>query len=77
MGAMREELDFYMHEASPELLKDRREYIEVCLMNRLAKDLEIMNTKYANDPRFTEIRESHTEGLNFFIKTGFKRRENK
>ncbi|MBD2791715.1 hypothetical protein [Xenorhabdus szentirmaii] len=73
MGTMREELDFYMNEASPECLEGRREYIEVVLMNLLEKNLDGMKN-HINHPKFTEIKAMHIEGIEFFTNAGFKRR---
>ncbi|PHM46551.1 hypothetical protein [Xenorhabdus miraniensis] len=68
MGTMREELDFYMNEAEPELLEERREYIEVALMNILSKRLDSMNersTDYAIEPESVELKNMYQEGLDF------------
>lgn len=71
---MIEQLYFYMTEASPELLEDRREYIERVIVGRLKSGLELMqkwSPEFSSNPEAQTLIATYAEGLKFFIDRGF------
>lgn len=69
-----EQLNFYMTQASPELLESRREYIERVIVGKLMRGIEDQqswSSELKNEPDSIELIAAYTEGLNFFIERGF------
>ncbi|MEE9648121.1 hypothetical protein [Enterobacter soli] len=71
---MIEQLNFYMTQASPELLESRREYIERVIVAKLKRGIEEQNLwspelKAQQDS--IELIDAYEAGLQFFIKLGF------
>lgn len=71
---MIEQLNFYMNQASPDLLESRREYIEQVIVAKLKRGLEVQkswSTEFANAPDSLEIISAYKAGLSFFTLNGF------
>ncbi len=71
---MIEQLNFYMHQASPELLESRREYIERVIVSQLNRGIlqqKSWSPDFANLPDSIELIEAYEAGLRFFTERGF------
>lgn len=71
---MIEQLNFYMTEASPELLDSRREYIERVIVGKLKRGIKQMQAwtpDFASKPEAQALITAYTEGLKFFTEKGF------
>ncbi|WP_312990861.1 hypothetical protein [Atlantibacter hermannii] len=71
---MIEQLNFYMTQASPELLESRREYIERVIVGKLKRGIEEQKTwpsELKDEPDSIELVAAYSEGLNFFTERGF------
>ncbi|WFL66406.1 hypothetical protein [Pantoea sp. X85] len=71
---MIEQLNFYMTQASPELLESRREYIERAIVGKLKRGIEEQKSwspEFASEPDSQELIVAYAEGLRFFTEKGF------
>lgn len=71
---MLEQLNFYMNQASPELLEHRREYIERVIVGKLRRGIEEQATwsqDMRSQPDSIELIDAYEAGLNFFRNLGF------
>lgn len=71
---MIEQLNFYMTQASPELLESRREYIERVIVAKLKigiKQQMAWSSEFKNEPGSVELISAYKSGLEFFTKMGF------
>ncbi|EKL6982130.1 TPA: hypothetical protein SLO54_001081 [Citrobacter freundii] len=71
---MIEQLKFYMTQASPELLQDRREYIERVIVGKLKRGIEEQkqwSQEMRSQPDSIELIDAYEAGLQFFTKLGF------
>lgn len=71
---MIEQLKFYMTQASPELLQDRREYIERVIVGKLKRGLEeqsAWSSEFKSLPDSLELIAAYESGLKFFTERGF------
>ena len=69
-----EQLKFYMTQASPELLQDRREYIERVIVGKLKRGIEEQkqwSLEMRSQPDSIELIDAYEAGLKFFTKLGF------
>jgi hypothetical protein len=67
-----EQLEFYMREASQELLEARREYIERVIVKKLREGVEEQKTwspELASDA--ADLIDAYRNGLKFFTERGF------
>ncbi|EBO9914723.1 hypothetical protein [Salmonella enterica] len=71
---MIERLNFYMIQASPEILEMRREYIERVIVGKLRRGIEEQkqwSQEMRSQPDSIELINAYEAGLSFFIKAGF------
>ncbi|MBD9658080.1 hypothetical protein [Pantoea sp. PNT03] len=71
---MIEQLNFYMTQASPELLESRREYIERVIVVKLKRGIEDQKSwspEFASEPDSQELIVAYKGGLKFFTEKGF------
>lgn len=71
---MIEQLNFYMTQASPELLESRREYIERVIVGKLKRGIEIFRSwppEFATTPESKVLIGAYESGLTFFTERGF------
>lgn len=71
---MIEQLKFYMTEASPELLEDRREYIERVIVGKLKRGIaeqQAWSQEFASEPDSQMLISAYESALNFFTEKGF------
>ncbi|ECF2500732.1 hypothetical protein E1911_23825 [Salmonella enterica subsp. enterica serovar Virchow] len=71
---MIEQLNFYMTQASPELLESRREYIERVIVGKLKRGIEqqmAWPSKFKNEPDSVELIAAYKSGLKYFTERGF------
>lgn len=71
---MIEQLNFYMTEASPELLEGRREYIERVIVGKLKRGIEEQQAwtpEFASEPDAQALIAAYAEGFKFFTEKGF------
>lgn len=71
---MIEQINFYMHQASPELLESRREYIERVIVGKLKRGFEeqkLWSPELLGEPDSKELITAYEEGLRFFTEKGF------
>lgn len=71
---MIEQLNFYMTEASPELLEIRREYIERVIVGKLKRGIEIFRSwtpDSCSTPETAALISAYESGLKFFSERGF------
>lgn len=71
---MIEQLNFYITEASPELLESRREYIERVIVGKLKRGIEEQKSwspEFAGEPDSQELITAYADGLRFFTEKGF------
>jgi hypothetical protein len=69
---MIEQLNFYMKQASPELIESRREYIERVIVKKLREGVEVQkkwSAEFASDA--LDLIEAYEAGLKFFNERGF------
>ena len=71
---MIEQLNFYMTQASPELIEIRREYIERVIVGKLRRGIEEQkhwSQEMKSQPDSLELINAYEAGLNFFTKLSF------
>ena len=71
---MIEQLKFYMTQASPELLQDRREYIERIIVGKLKRGIQEQSAwspEFKSMPDSKELIAAYESGLKFFTERGF------
>ncbi|RYH95922.1 hypothetical protein EVY00_15120 [Citrobacter werkmanii] len=71
---MIEQLNFYMTQASPELLESRREYIERVIVGKLKRGIEEQkewSQEIRSQPDSIELINAYKSGLEFFTRLGF------
>ncbi|EPV7104198.1 hypothetical protein ACV9XY_000198 [Citrobacter freundii] len=71
---MIEQLNFYMTQASPELMESRREYIERVIVAKLKRGIDqqmAWSSEFKNEPDSVELIAAYKSGLEFFTKIGF------
>ncbi|EDU0615326.1 hypothetical protein AHY83_000940 [Salmonella enterica subsp. salamae] len=71
---MIEQLNFYMTQASPELLEMRREYIERVIVGKLRRGIEEQkrwSQEMRSQPDSLELINAYQAGIQFFITLGF------
>lgn len=71
---MIEQLNFYMTQASPELLEARREYIEKVIVSKLNRGIEKQkkwSLEFSNLPDSIELIQAYESGIKFFTERGF------
>ncbi|MBW9400301.1 hypothetical protein FHC51_10815 [Leclercia sp. EC_58] len=71
---MIEQLKFYMTQASPELIEDRREYIDRVIVSKLKRGIEeqkLWSSDMRAEPDSIELIAAYEDGLKFFTKLGF------
>ncbi|WP_208743899.1 hypothetical protein [Citrobacter portucalensis] len=71
---MIEQLNFYMTQASPELLESRREYIERVIVGKLKRGIEEQkqwSQEIRYQPDSIELINAYKSGLEFFTRLGF------
>lgn len=71
---MIEQLNFYMTQASPDLLESRREYIERVIVSKLKRGINqqmAWSSEFKNEPDSVEIISAYKSGLKFFTERGF------
>ncbi|MBD8129295.1 hypothetical protein [Pantoea agglomerans] len=71
---MIEQLNFYMHQASPELLESRREYIERVIVFKLRRGIEEQKSwspELLSEAGSQELIAAYAQGLKFFTENGF------
>ncbi|MES3444083.1 hypothetical protein [Citrobacter freundii] len=71
---MIEQLNFYMTQASPELLESRREYIERVIVGKLKRGIEEQkqwSQEIRSQPDSIELINAYKSGLEFFTMLGF------
>ncbi|EMO0630277.1 hypothetical protein WCV77_002716 [Salmonella enterica] len=71
---MIEQLNFYMTQASPEILEMRREYIERVIVGKLRRGIE-QQKQWSQEMRYQpdslELINAYEAGIQFFITLGF------
>lgn len=73
---MIEQLNFYMTQASSELLESRREYIERVIVAKLFRGLEEQkewSPEFRRDPDSIELIDAYKAGIKFFTEKGFNK----
>ena len=71
---MIEQLNFYMTQASPELLESRREYIERVIVGKLKRGIEEQkewSQEIRSQPDSIELINAYKSSLEFFTMLGF------
>ncbi|MEN4807332.1 hypothetical protein [Pantoea agglomerans] len=71
---MIETLDFYMTQATPELLEGRREYIERVIVGKLKRGIKVMQAwsqEFASQPDAQLLITAYNAALEFFTVKGF------
>ncbi len=71
---MIEQLNFYMNQASPELLESRRVYIERVIVGKLKRGIELQKSwtsKFAAEQDSKELIAVYEAALKFFTEKGF------
>lgn len=71
---MLEQLNFYMTQATPALMEDRREYIERVIVGKLRRGIDAMKKwtpEMATQPDSLALIAAYDAGLKFFAHLGF------
>lgn len=71
---MIEQLEFYITQASPELLESRREYIESVIVGKLKRGIQeqsAWSSEFKSMPDSKELIVAYESGLKFFTERGF------
>lgn len=61
-------VDFYINEASPEVIAGRRLYLEAVLIPRLRTGLAVLNKMGLTEQEDIELRDVYQRGVDFFDK---------
>lgn len=59
-------VDFYINDASPEVIAGRRLYLEAVLIPRLRAGLNVLNKMTLTDPNDIGLRDVYQRGVDFF-----------
>lgn len=73
---MIEQLDFYMNQASPELIESRREYVERVIVGKLKWGIEKMRAwpaEFAAEQEAEELIAVYEAAIRFFTERGFNK----
>ncbi|HBM7586571.1 TPA: hypothetical protein LZ306_003357 [Enterobacter bugandensis] len=73
---MIEQLNFYMTQASTELLESRREYIERVIVAKLKRGIEEQkewSPELRSEPDSLELIDAYEDGIKFFTEKGFNK----